>query len=220
MADSSLTERKIMEVLEWTYDKALTGGMGIDSAQELADSYLKENGSLESKINSLIRWQNTKSATSGFLTGVGGLATMPVAVPANFASVMFVQIRMVAAIAYMCGYDIKDDQVKTFVYACLTGNAIKDMLKDVGIIVGSKLTRKAIESISGKMLIEINKRVGFRLFTKFGTKGVINLGKAIPLVGGVIGASFDGISTNIVGNTARDLFLPHAQFSRLMKDVV
>lgn len=220
MADSSLTERKIMEVLEWTYDKVLTGGMGIDSAQELADSYLKENGSLENKINSLIRWQNTKSATSGFLTGIGGLATMPVAVPANFASVMFVQIRMVAAIAYMCGYDIKDDQVKTFVYACLTGNAIKDMLKDVGIIVGSKLTRKAIESISGKMLIEINKRVGFRLFTKFGTKGVINLGKAIPLVGGVIGASFDGISTNIVGNTARDLFLPNAQFSRLMKDVV
>src|SRR5690606_24257014 len=157
---------------------------------------------------------------SGFLTGIGGLATMPVAVPANFASVMFVQIRMVAAIAYMCGYDIKDDQVKTFVYACLTGNALKDMLKDVGIIVGSKLTRKAIESISGKMLIEINKRVGFRLFTKFGTKGVINLGKAIPLVGGVIGASFDGISTNIVGNTARDLFLPNAQSSILMKDVV
>ncbi|MDM1290839.1 EcsC family protein [Acinetobacter indicus] len=209
-----------MEVLEWTYDKALAGGMGIDSAQELADSYLKENGSLENKINSLIRWQNTKSATSGFLTGIGGLATMPVAVPANFASVMFVQIRMVAAIAYMCGYDIKDDQVKTFVYACLTGNALKDMLKDVGIIVGSKLTRKAIESISGKMLIEINKRVGFRLFTKFGTKGVINLGKAIPLVGGVIGASFDGISTNIVGNTARDLFLPNAQSSILMKDVV
>ncbi|WP_228278790.1 EcsC family protein [Acinetobacter indicus] len=220
MADTSLTERKIMEVLEWTYDKALAGGMGIDSAQELADSYLKENGSLENKINSLIRWQNTKSATSGFLTGIGGLATMPVAVPANFASVMFVQIRMVAAIAYMCGYDIKDDQVKTFVYACLTGNALKDMLKDVGIIVGSKLTRKAIESISGKMLIEINKRVGFRLFTKFGTKGVINLGKAIPLVGGVIGASFDGISTNIVGNTARDLFLPNAQSSILMKDVV
>ncbi|MDM1756779.1 EcsC family protein [Acinetobacter sp. 251-1] len=202
-----------MEVLEWTYDKVLTGGMGIDSAQDLADSYLKENGSLENKINSLIRWQNTKSATSGFLTGIGGLATMPVAVPANFASVMFVQIRMVAAIAHMCGYDIKDDQVKTFVYACLTGNAIKDMLKDVGIIVGSKLTRKAIEGISGKMLIEINKRVGFRLFTKFGTKGVINLGKAIPLVGGVIGASFDGISTNIVGNTARDLFF-HNQSSK------
>ena len=88
MSDNSLTERKIMEALDWTYDKALAGGMGIDSAQELAESYLKEKGSLEDKINSLIRWQNTKSATSGFLTGIGGLATMPVAVPANFASVI------------------------------------------------------------------------------------------------------------------------------------
>lgn len=62
MSDNNLTERKIMEVLDWTYDKALAGGMGIDSAQELAESYLKEKGSLEDKINSLIRWQNTKSA--------------------------------------------------------------------------------------------------------------------------------------------------------------
>ena len=220
MSDNNLTERKIMEVLDWTYDKALAGGMGIDSAQELAESYLKEKGSLEDKINSLIRWQTTKSATSGFLTGIGGLATMPVAVPANFASVIFVQIRMVAAIAYMCGYNIKDDQVKTFVYACLTGNAIKDMLKDVGIIVGTRLTRKVIESISGKVLADINKRVGFRLLTKFGTKGAINLGKAIPLVGGLIGGTVDGLSTNIVGNTARDLFLPNATSPRLMKDVV
>jgi hypothetical protein len=30
------------------------------------------------------------------------------------------------------------------------------------------------------VLIEINKKVGFRLFAKFGTKGVINLGRMIP----------------------------------------
>lgn len=219
MSNKSLTERKIMEVLDWTYDKVLEGGMGIDSAQDLAESYLKEKGSLEEQINSLIRWQNTKSATSGFLTGVGGLATMPIAVPANFASVMFVQIRMTAAIAYMCGYNIRDDQVKTFVYACLTGNAIKDMLKDVGIIIGTKLTKNIIQNISGKVIADINKRVGFRLLTKFGTKGAINLGKAIPLVGGLIGGTVDGISTNIVGNTARDLFFPNATNLSNIKDV-
>ena len=69
-------------------------------------------------------------------------------------------------------------------------------------------------------LADINKRVGFRLLTKFGTKGAINLGKAIPLVGGLIGGTVDGLSTNIVGNTARDLFLPNATSPRLMKDVV
>ena len=49
--------------------------------------------------------------------------------------------------------------------------------------------------------------VGFRLVTKFGTKGLINLGKAVPLVGGLIGGVMDLASTNIMGNVARDTFI-------------
>ncbi|MGL6574119.1 EcsC family protein [Aeromonas hydrophila] len=157
--------------------------------------------------NSLIRWQNTKAGTSGFLTGLGGIITMPVTIPANIASVMYVQIRMIAAIAHIGGHDIKDDRVKTLVYACLTGNAAKDIMKDIGIVVGTKLTTNAIKNISGKTIIEINKKVGFRLLTKFGEKGVINLGKAVPLVGGLIGGSMDSIATNTIGNIARDTFI-------------
>jgi uncharacterized tellurite resistance protein B-like protein len=33
------------------------------------------------------------------------------------------------------------------------------------------------------------------------------LGKAIPVIGGVIGGSFDGITTNTIGNVARDCFI-------------
>ena len=47
----------------------------------------------------------------------------------------------------------------------------------------------------------------FRLVTKFGEKGAINLGKAVPLVGGIIGGSFDSITTNTIGNVARDTFI-------------
>jgi len=37
--------------------------------------------------------------------------------------------------------------------------------------------------------------------------GVINLGKAVPLVGGIIGGAMDLSSTNIIGNVARDTFI-------------
>lgn len=40
---------------------------------------------------------------------------------------------MVAAIAHMGGDDLKSDEVKTFVYACVAGNGAKDILKDSGI---------------------------------------------------------------------------------------
>lgn len=204
---NELSESKIMQALDWAYDKAINGVSGLDSASELADSYMKTNSSPVDMVNSLIRWQNTKAGTSGFLTGLGGIITMPVTIPANIASVMYVQIRMIAAIAHIGGHDIKDDRVKTLVYACLTGNAAKDIIKDAGIVIGTKLTTNAIKNISGKTLIEINKKVGFRLFTKFGEKGVINLGKAVPLVGGIIGGSMDSIATNTIGNIARDTFI-------------
>jgi hypothetical protein len=196
-----------MDVLNWSYDKAVQGVAGLDSAYDLADDYLKQEGSLHAQANSLIRWQNTKAGTSGFLTGLGGIITLPVAIPANVASVMYVQIRMIAAIAHMGGYNLNDDRVKSLVFLCLTGNAAKDILKDVGIVVGKKLAENAIKNISGKTIVAINRKVGFRLLTKFGEKGVINLGKAIPLLGGFVGATFDSVSTNTVGNIARDTFI-------------
>ncbi|UQQ36164.1 EcsC family protein [Paenibacillus polymyxa] len=207
MAGEKLNQGVIMKTLDWAYERAVDGIPGFDSAEEMANNYLKGNGSLSSKVNSLIRWQNTKSATSGFLTGLGGVITLPVAIPANIASVMYVQIRMIAAIAHMAGYDLRDDRVKTLVYTCLCGNAAKDIVKEFGIKIGTKLTETAIKKISAEVIVKINQAVGFRLLTKFGEKGVVNLGKAIPLVGGVIGGTMDGISTNLIGNVARDTFL-------------
>tara|TARA_R110000851_G_scaffold332161_1_gene507591 strand:+ start:842 stop:1441 length:600 start_codon:yes stop_codon:yes gene_type:complete len=196
-----------MQVLEWSYEKAINGVAGLDSASELAQSYIQSGNTLSDQANSLIRWQNTKAGTSGFLTGLGGIITMPVTIPANVASVIFVQMRMIAAIAHIGGHDIRDDRVKALVYTCLTGNAAKDILKDIGIVAGTKFTTSAIKNISGKTIVAINQKVGFRLVTKFGEKGVINLGKAVPLVGGIIGATFDSVATNTIGNIARDTFI-------------
>ena len=203
-----LTEGAIMRALDFAYDKAVNGVVGMDSASEIAESYMKVEGSKIDQANSLIRWQNTKAGTSGFLTGLGGIIVMPVTIPANIASVMYVQVRMIAAIAHLGGHDLKDDRVKALVYACLTGNAAKDIMKDIGIVVGRKLTENAIKNVSGKTIAAINQKVGFRLLTKFGEKGAINLGKAIPLVGGIVGATFDSVTTNIIGNIARDTFIP------------
>lgn len=202
-----LSESKVMQVLDWAYDKAINGVAGLDSASELAESYMKKESADKDKANSLIRWQNTKAGTSGFLTGLGGIITMPITLPANITSVIYIQIRMIAAIAHIGGHDVRDDRVKSLVYACLAGNAAKDILKDIGIVVGTKLTTSAIKNISGKTIIAINQKVGFRLLTKFGEKGAINLGKVVPLIGGLIGGTFDTVTTNTIGNVARDTFI-------------
>ena len=213
MADK-ITQSSIMKAMDWAYDKAVNGGAS--TAQDMAEDYLKGDRTLLEKVNSLIRWQIVKTGTSGFLTGVGGLLTMPVSIPANLASVIYVQIRMIAAIAYMGGYDLHEDRVKTFVYACLVGNAAKDVLKDVGVIFGTKLATGLIKGISGKTLMEINKKVGFRLLTKFGEKGLVNLGKGVPFVGGVIGGTMDALATNTIGGIATKTFISITKSNNLI----
>lgn len=203
-----MDSNKMVQVLDWAYEKSLNGIPGTLSAEELAQDYLdKNNGNIMKACDSLINWQISKCATSGFLSGLGGIITLPVAIPANVASVIYVQMRMIAAIAYMGGYDIKDDSVKSLVYMCLTGNAAVDIAKDIGIKIGTKLTESAIRKISSATITKINQAVGFRLITKFGTKGVVNLGKAIPLIGGIIGGGIDSLSTNAIGNISKKMFL-------------
>jgi uncharacterized tellurite resistance protein B-like protein len=115
---------------------------------------------------------------------------------------------MIAAIAHMGGYDIKSDQVKGLVYVCMAGSQAKDILKNIGIQFGTKFSKSLIQRyVTGAALTKINQAVGFRLVTKFGTKGVVNLGKAIPLFGGIVGGSFDAITTKKIGNVACNLFV-------------
>ena len=111
---------------------------------------------------------------------------MPVAIPANMASVMYVQIRMIAAIAHLGGHDVRHDQVRTLCYACMCGKAAVDVVKGTGIKLGSKLAEEAIKKIPGAVLKEINRKVGFRLATKFGGKSIINLGKMVRSLGGAL----------------------------------
>lgn len=206
--EEKLTETKAGIILDSVYKKALDGIPKVSrSVDELADDYLNKHVSPEKAAKVLARTQVMKCGTSGFITGLGGLITLPVAIPANVSSVMYVQLRMIAAIAKIGGYDIHSDQVQTMIYMCLTGTAITDVVKEAGIKVGEKTLEAAIKKIPGEALVKINQKIGFRFITKFGEKGVINLGKLLPLVGGVVGGGLDVATTTVIGRNAIKMFI-------------
>lgn len=55
--------------------------------------------------------------------------------------------------------------------------------------------------------MDFNQKVGFRFITKFGSKGLINLGKAVPVVGGVLGGGFDFAETRVIASRAYKMFI-------------
>lgn len=196
-----------MQALDWCYGKAVNGLGNISpSVDKFAANYLEKNQNAEAAAQSMIKYQIAKCTTSGFVTGLGGLITLPVAVPVNLSSVLYVQLRMIACIAYMAGYDVKSDQVQTLVYACLAGISVGEVLKQVGVKVGEKIAVGAVKKIPGAVLTKINQRVGFRLLTKFGSKGVINIGKAVPVIGGVITGGMDLVETKFIADRAYKMF--------------
>lgn len=203
-----INQEEIMNLLDSLYSKSIGGIDKVSPPIEiLADDYLSKSSRVELAAKNFITFQIAKCTTSGFLAGLGGLITLPVAIPANISSVLYVQMRMIACLAYMGGYDTNSDQVQTLVYVCLAGIGIDQILKNVGIQFGSKFMMSMVKKIPGTVLTKINQKVGFRFLTKFGSKGLINIGKAIPLVGGVIGGGFDLVETKIIADRAYKLFI-------------
>ena len=131
---------------------------------------------------------------------------MPVTIPANVGSVLYVQMRMIACTAYMAGFELNSDYTQTFVYACLAGITVNELIKQAGIKFGIKFANGLVKKIPGKVLAKINQKVGFRFITKFGTKGIVNMGKLIPGVGAVIGGSLDLVETRAIGDRAYKWF--------------
>lgn len=182
---------------------------GMRSSKELADDFLSDHrfDSDDDRIDSLIRWQVARCGGTGFTTGLGGLITLPVALPAGLAAAYIIQARMVGSIAHIRGYDLQDERVRTLVLATLAGDAlVTQTMKGFGgqfaVKTGTAMTNK----IPGKIFIEINKKIGYRLITKSGSKGLINLTKIVPVLGGVVGGSVDAMATRTVGGVAKRAF--------------
>lgn len=204
-----MTENEIMQLLDKLYEQSVQGLPKVSQPiNVLAEDYLKKsNNDVSEAAKSFMKYQIAKCTTSGFLAGLGGAITLPVTIPANIGSTLYVQMRMIACLAYMGGYDVKSDQVQTLVYACLAGIGVDQILKKAGIQFGEKFANAAIQKIPGAVLTKINQAVGFRFITKFGSKGVINLGKTLPFVGGVIGGGFDFAETRVIANRAYKMFI-------------
>ena len=205
---ATFTPNDIMKLLDKLYENCIHGIPKISPPiSQLANDYLSKHDDTSEAAKSFINYQIAKCTTSGFITGFGGLITLPISIPANIGSVLYVQMRMIACLAYMGGYDTNSDQVQTLVYACLAGLSIDQIVKQFGIKFGMKFANNLVNKIPGKVLIKINQKVGFRFLTKFGTKGLINIGKLIPVVGAIISGGFDFTETKIIADRAYKMFI-------------
>lgn len=210
MTDQTQTGRTasaMMYTLHWVYERAIAVLPGLGSAEDLAKSHLARcDGAAERAINDLITWQVGFAGAAGFVTNLGGFATMPVTVPANLASVLLIQLRMIAAIAILRGYQVSDPRVRTLAFLCLLGSGAADVLEELSVGLGTRLSTRMIMRLSGGTLSRINQAAGFKLVTNAGATGLVNLTRIVPVVGGLVGGGFDALVTRGIGTAAKMTF--------------
>ena len=189
-------------VLNNIYDSAING-----RAVELANEYIDRYGRTELAIDKLVSCQRRKCATTGFVTGLGGLVSIPVTLPADLYSSLVIQVNMIVAIAVIRGYDVHSEEVKTLVFLCIVGNSIGDVLKQAGIKAVTDYTAKTIiPKLTMIVSQRIAAKVGSRLVVKASTKGLSSAAKMIPVLGGLIGGAYNYAEVSTYANIARERF--------------
>jgi len=197
-------------LVSFLLERAIEGAGPLSSAESLSREYLGDSiyQDDEARVRALIRRETRKNFTSGFITGLGGVVTFPVYIPAALGASWLIQARMAAAIARIYGHDLSSGQVRTKILLSLAGDVAKEAMKDLGLKVGDRLTQRAVDQIPGRALVEINKRIGARLAAKLGGDVVLRIPRAVPVLGGVVGGSLDAVVCRMVGRTADSLFKP------------
>lgn len=170
---SKLVER-ILEV-------GIDGKGSFDSAQKVADDARRRRSDPERVVDDIIGAHLRLAAGNGFVTGLGGFVTLPIALPANVAGFYIVATRMAGAIAAVRGYDIADPSVRSAILLSLIGADSDDLLQKVGYQTGGRLANLATERLPGALLMAINKGVGFRIVTRMGRSTLSKMGRLVQI---------------------------------------
>ncbi|MDU0314359.1 EcsC family protein [Phycicoccus sp. M110.8] len=195
-------------LIENLLDTGIDGKGRFDSAQKVADVKRAEQATAEGAVDAVVRQHLKLGAAGGFVTGLGGFITMPVALPVNVLEFYLVATRMVAAVACLRGYDIKQPQIRSAVLLTLVGADAEDLLAKAGVLSTGRLSNLAAQRLPGPALMVVNKAVGFRLLTMAGKKSLTKLGKGVPMVGGVLGAGLDTYLLTRIASQAKHEFPP------------
>ena len=196
----------LMQAFDWAYGKAVDGMPGFAGAEELAAEHAAKHATVGEAVKAVIATHTRMAGVAGFATGCGGFVALPIALPANLAGALYLQTRLIAAIAHLHGHDLRSPRVRMLVLACLSGSKAADTLRDAGIRFGTRLGRDAV-GWAAPVLFNKSRHAGHLAALGVVTsRGVVGLGRLVPLVGGVVAGGFDAALTHMIGRTAHRVF--------------
>ncbi len=206
LEESGVTAKTANALVGKLMDVGIDGLGPLDSVAKVVDDALEKRSDPEKAINGIVRTHIKMSAVGGFVTGFGGIFTLVVSLPANIVEFYVLATRMVGSIARIRGYDLTRPEVRAAVMLTLVGADSQDLLAKAGVAGSGRLAQVAMQRLPKAAVMVINKGVGFRLATKMGARSLSKFTRAVPVVGGAIGAGLDSFLMHRIADQARQEF--------------
>ncbi|MGI5132965.1 hypothetical protein ACQEVB_39625 [Pseudonocardia sp. CA-107938] len=131
-------------VAEQIVRAAIRGAGPMKGAVEVTEEHLAQYADdREEAVQRLIAPHVRMAAGSGFLTGLGGVVTLPVTIPAALAGLYVFGARTSAGIAHLRGYDVESEDVRSAVLISLLGSGRTEILRGLrcGVSPGCSCVR-------------------------------------------------------------------------------
>jgi len=190
--------------------RAIEGVGPLPPAAEAADKQLAEqNGNVERAVHEVIENHVRYAGAQGFVTNLGGLVTAAVTIPANISGLALIECRMIAGIAHLRGYDLSDPRVRNAILVCLLGEDTVSSLVKTKQLPAPPMALATAPTHDAELDKVVSAVVASDLITKVaGKRLATTVGRRIPVVGGIVGASADGYVTWRIGRYADRELLP------------
>lgn len=204
-----LTHSFVREALH----RAIHGVGPLPPAAAAADKQLAEqHGRVDRGVHEVIENHVRYAGAQGLLTGLGGVVTATITIPANLAGLALVQARMVAGIAHLHGYDLDDPRVRNAVLACMLGRQQVDQRIRERALPGPPMAIATAPVHDPALDRVITAEVASDLIQRVGGKRLaITIARRTPIVGGAFGMGADGWATWRVGRYAAGELRPRAR---------
>jgi hypothetical protein len=176
------------------------------SCYDLANEFRQSGRSIAECVQGFIDWQSAKAGAGGFVLGLPGIMTSAVSIPADLTMTTYIQLRMVAVIALLKGWDIQANGLKTVALLSLLGSGAADFIKDLGLPTGEAPVPLLFAPLPAPLLQKINGIIAAKLVVSAAKTGTIGMVKFVPVVGGLVNGALDGLATRSIGKQADLLF--------------
>ena len=202
-----LSDDTVLKTFNRLYELALNGLPQSTSVFEVVEKLKEKKLSTKDQVKRIMVLESSKNFGSGFLSSFGGVFTLPITMPLEITASVYIQLRMNALIALVAGYDVRDEKIKTLIFCSLLGKGCFKILKDVGIDGDVKLSKSLLRSVSSSSILTLQGQLAMKLVTKFSGKKIMNMGRWVPVLAGVIGGGADAYFCYNTGKVAEKIFL-------------